>query len=134
MSTIRLKPDTIGAFTSGLCLIHCLATPFIFIAQTCSSSCCESSPAWWQAIDFIFLFISLIIVYKSTNQSTNILIKYALWISWSLISITLINGKIELIPLPNALRNISALSLMIFHLYNQRYCKCKTEKCCLKDE
>jgi hypothetical protein len=28
--------DTIGAAASFLCMIHCVATPFIFIAQACS--------------------------------------------------------------------------------------------------
>jgi hypothetical protein len=120
MNTIRLKPDTLGAFTSALCIIHCAITPFIFIAQTCRSSCCDSAPIWWQAIDYIFLFISLLIVYKSTNQSTRTVLKYALWISWFSLFITLINEKIELITLPQILRHLCALSLMIFHIYNQR--------------
>ena len=33
IKTLTTKSDLWGAFASGLCLIHCLATPFIFLAQ-----------------------------------------------------------------------------------------------------
>ena len=37
-----------------LCLVHCIATPFIFITQACTASCCAESPIWWQSIDYVF--------------------------------------------------------------------------------
>ena len=39
--------DSIGALASSLCLVHCVATPFIFVVQSCAASCCASAPAWW---------------------------------------------------------------------------------------
>ena len=54
------KSDVIGAFASGLCMMHCIATPFFFIASACSATCCNTSPIWWQRLDYIFLFVSCI--------------------------------------------------------------------------
>jgi hypothetical protein len=35
MISIRSRAfDILGACASGLCLIHCIATPFLFVAQT----------------------------------------------------------------------------------------------------
>jgi|GEM_PF-3179353 len=53
--TIRiLNADFIGAMSSGLCLMHCLATPFLFIAKACTATCCADTPSWWQLIDYLF--------------------------------------------------------------------------------
>ena len=52
--------DSIGALASTLCLIHCLATPFIFVVQSCAASCCASAPAWWVFFDYLFLTISFV--------------------------------------------------------------------------
>ena len=35
---IKLSSDLIGASASTLCTIHCLATPFIFFASTCTKA------------------------------------------------------------------------------------------------
>ncbi len=32
------ESDIVGAVASGLCALHCIATPFLFIAQSCSTS------------------------------------------------------------------------------------------------
>ncbi|MFK7796305.1 MAG: MerC domain-containing protein [Aureispira sp.] len=53
------KSDFFGAAASTLCLIHCLITPFIFVAQTCSRTCCSDAPIWWRMIDVVF-FSSLV--------------------------------------------------------------------------
>ena len=51
--TLNIKSDTIGALASGLCMVHCLATPFFFIASACSASCCSNTPLWWQWMDYM---------------------------------------------------------------------------------
>ena len=64
------KSDTIGVLSSGLCMIHCLATPFFFVATVCSTTCCNTAPLWWQWLDYFFLVVSFIAVRYSTI-STN---------------------------------------------------------------
>ena len=82
MQSILIKPDAIGSLASTLCLIHCIATPFIFISQACTMSCCADAPIWWQSIDYIFLIISFFAIYRSTKTSTKLEIKIALWLTW----------------------------------------------------
>ena len=52
VSSFSIKADTVGAAASFLCMIHCVATPFLFVAQACASTCCSAAPTWWRAIDF----------------------------------------------------------------------------------
>jgi hypothetical protein len=78
--TIIKKSDVLGVLASGLCLIHCIATPFIFVAQTCSASCCSVAPTWWSTIDYVFLGISFFAIYWSVQNTSKNWIKYALWI------------------------------------------------------
>ncbi|MCB4797344.1 MerC domain-containing protein [Neotamlana laminarinivorans] len=128
------KPDTLGALANSICLIHCIATPFLFMAQTTVAACCasEAVPTWWHTIDFIFIVISFFAVYRSTQTSSNNSIKNGLWVSWSLLFILIINEKIEWLAIPEMVMYIVAISLVILHLYNLNYCQCKTDKCCTK--
>ncbi|NRB60346.1 MAG: MerC domain-containing protein [Winogradskyella sp.] len=121
--------DFIGAFASGLCLIHCIATPFIFIAQSCSATCCDSAPTWWKAIDFLFIIISFFAVYFSAKESSKYWMKYALYSSWFLLLLVIINERIELLHLPEGSVYIPAIALIGFHLYNKKYCQCNDKHC-----
>jgi len=76
------KSDVIGAFASGLCMMHCIATPFFFIASACSATCCNTSPIWWQRLDYIFLFVSLFAVYQGSKSSTKLWVSCGLWANW----------------------------------------------------
>ena len=122
--------DSIGAFASGLCLVHCIATPFIFIAQTCSATCCHTAPGWWTAIDFLFIGVSFFAVYWSAKHSSKSWMTYSLWISWVLLCFVILNEKIALLALPEASIYIPALALVALHLYNRKYCKCEDDTCC----
>ena len=57
-ANLTYKADIIGASASLLCIIHCLATPFVFFIKTSSSLCCSETPTWWQSIDYIFLTVA----------------------------------------------------------------------------
>lgn len=130
MKSTLQKSDNIGALASTLCMVHCLATPFIFIAQTCSASCCSTAPSWWQWIDYLFLVVSFFAVYRSVKTTSKNWMRIALWISWVGLFIAILDERTLLINLPKFFKYISASSLVIFHLYNRRYCQCKTDKCC----
>tara|TARA_B100001113_G_C20780420_1_gene479243 strand:+ start:140 stop:553 length:414 start_codon:yes stop_codon:yes gene_type:complete len=123
------KSDTIGALSSGLCMIHCIATPFVFFAATCSATCCTATPLWWQWIDYFFLVVSFIAVIYSTKSSDSKLIKYALWISWTGLFFFILNEKFIWFYFPVNSKFIPALLLIGFHLYNNKYCKCGYQEC-----
>ena len=124
------KPDSIGVMASGLCLIHCLATPFLFMAKTCAVSCCASAPIWWVLIDYLFLFVSFFAVYWSTLSTSNRLIKFALWLSWFLLSFVLINEQMQWVAIPRYAIHLPAFAFVSLHIYNIKYCQCKETQCC----
>ena len=131
MSSIFLKPDTIGSLASSLCLIHCIVTPFIFITQACTNSCCADAPIWWQSIDYIFLIISFFAIYRSTQTSTKLEIKIALWLTWIVFFILILNKQIQIFYISNNFTYASGILLAILHLYNLKYCQCSDKDCCV---
>lgn len=126
---ITNKADYLGMLASSLCLLHCLATPFLFIAKTCSTTCCEETPVWWKTIDFLFLTISFFAVLASTKKSTNKTIQMLMWLTWMAISFVICNEYLNLIALFDKAIYIPATTLIVLHIYNLKYCQCK-EKCC----
>ena len=131
MPSIFLKPDTIGSLASSLCLIHCIVTPFIFITQACTFSCCADAPIWWQSIDYIFLIISFFAIYRSTQTSTKLEIKIALWLTWIVFFILILNKQIQIFYISNNFTYASGILLAILHLYNLKYCQCSGKDCCV---
>ena len=118
---LKLNSDTIGALASGLCMAHCIATPFFFIASACSSSCCDNSPIWWQWLDYFFLFISFFAINQSTKSRNNEWIKFGLFLS-------ILNVKFGWIYLAENVKYIPAFMLVALHMYNMKFCQCKD--CC----
>ena len=133
MRLIVQKPDTIGAAASTLCIIHCLATPFLFAVNTCSLGGCASTPIWWKNIDYLFLIISFFSIYRSTQTTTNGAMKPLLWSNWSLLVLLILNEKIQLFSLPEISTYIIASTLAAIHIYNLKYCQCKNDACCTQN-
>lgn len=125
------KSDTIGALSSSLCMIHCLATPIFFIASACSSSCCSSAPLWWQWLDYFFLVVSFVAIRYSTVSTNSNLVKIGLWSSWVGLFICILNAKFGWFYLSPNIKFIPAFSIIGFHLYNLKYCKCNNDNCCV---
>lgn len=134
LKNITISSDILGAMSSGLCLIHCLATPFIFIAQSCTaaSSCCDNAPIAWSMIDYFFIAISFFAVRWSTKTTSKNWIKYALWISWVTTFIMILNERMDIFSVPRLGFYIPALALVILHLYNRKYCQCYDDACCIQ--
>lgn len=126
-----INTDLIGAFASSLCMIHCIATPFLFIAQTCSATCCDAAPTWWRWLDYVFLAVSFIAVWQTSKTSSKNWVKYALWLSWTLLLSTILIEKLALLHLPEGTIYLPALALVGLHFYNLKYCQCAEDKCCL---
>ncbi|WP_193363738.1 MerC domain-containing protein [Kordia algicida OT-1] len=126
----KSKSDTIGMLASSLCLVHCLITPFLFIAQA-QIACCETStPFWWKILDYVFLVISFFAIYWSAKTTSKQWMKYALWSCWFFLSVIIINEKVNVLHIPEYAIYIPAISLVFLHLYNKKYCQCQEDKCC----
>lgn len=124
------KSDLIGILSSALCLMHCIATPFLFAVQAHSIKCCEAKPLWWSSLDFVFLLISALAIYKSTTNVSKKWIATVLWVSWFLLVTILLNERVGWLNIPEAAIYVPSVSLMFFHWYGSIFCQCKDEKCC----
>ncbi len=124
------KSDLFGAAASTICLIHCLITPLIFVAQTCSKTCCATAPTWWKIVDLIFLIISFFAVYHSTSITTKLGLKIGFWLSWIGLALLIINDNLNLFKLSHECVYLPSLGLIILHLYNRKQCKCSDNSCC----
>ena len=120
MSTnLTYKADIIGASASLLCLIHCLATPFVFFIKTSSSLCCSETPTWWQSIDYIFLSVAFFaVVHILRNDRTKKWLKSLLVISWIGLLLVTLNTTFFIFHISNQLAYTPAVLLVALHLYN----------------
>jgi MerC mercury resistance protein. len=128
----NIQSDLIGVIASGLCAVHCIITPFLFLAQSCSTtSCCGSTPSWWSSIDYLFIGITFFAVFHSGKNSSKPWIKYALFSIWGLLSILVLNGKFNLLNISEWWKYLTAFGLISLHLYNLKFCRCSEESCCV---
>ena len=130
MNKVVLQYDSVGIIASTLCMIHCIGTPFIFIAKACSATCCAEAPLWWIVIDYIFLFISFIAIYFLNKNLKIGWLKNAFWISWFILLFTILNHSLQIIDIPKNFIYVPAFSIIALHFYNLQFCKCKNDSCC----
>ena len=131
MYKLSLPFDTIGMFAGILCTIHCLATPILFIAKACSTTCCGDAPVWWIMIDYLFLLISFIAIYFISKSLTIKWLKVSFWISWIILLFTILDHSFGIFILPQNFIYIPSSLIISLHFYNLKFCKCKTDTCCL---
>jgi len=131
MKLISLSPDAVGIAASTLCLIHCIATPFIFLAKACSTTCCADAPVWWQFIDYMFIVISFMAIYFATKKSRKNWMKIALWGAWIVLLFSILNETFKANLLFAEFIYFPAISIVILHFYNQKYCLGIGDNCCV---
>ncbi len=132
MNILLEKSNSIGIIASSLCLIHCLVTPFIFIASVCAESCCDTTPNWWKGIDILFLIISFFAVYHSSKVTTKKIMTYSLWLFLIGLFLVIFNEYVQFFSLPQNAIYYPSLGLVILHFYNRKFCHCKEDRCCIE--
>ena len=132
MATISsVKSDYLGAVASMLCIIHCLATPILFVVQSCTiNSCCEGGPLWWSAIDYLFIGITLFAVIQSSRNTSKPFMKYALFGTWIILSFLMINEKMAWLSIAGLWKYLAAAAMVSVHVYNLKFCQCTKEGSC----
>lgn len=128
-NAVNTKSNLFGALASGLCLVHCLATPLLFIAQasTAHHDHHHHEIGWWSSLDYIFLVISAVAVYYAAQNSSLKWMPLALYSSWAILAFLILNEKFHLLHLPHEAIYFPTLSLIGLHLYNRNYCNCEDE-------
>lgn len=130
MKALKLNSDYLGVTFSSLCMLHCFLTPILFISQVHLSTI----PGWWQPLNFLFLSLSFLAIYRSVQNSSSINVKILLYLSWTVLAFLLISEELELFHLPEALTYASGFSLAFLHIYNRKYCQCADEECCVDEK
>ena len=128
--TAQYNYDSIGIVACTLCAIHCIATPFLFVAKACSAVCCADAPLWWKAIDYIFLVISFIAILFITKNMSVIWLRKSFWVSWLVLLVTIINHSLEIFSIPEYFIYFPAGTIIALHFYNMQFCKCAGDSCC----
>ncbi|WP_046757608.1 MerC domain-containing protein [Kordia jejudonensis] len=126
----KSNSDFIGAFTSSLCLLHCICTPFLFMVQTHAISHSVSAPFWWKILDFVFLIISFIAIYWSSKTTSKQWMKFLMWITWLCLCLFILNEKLAWFSIPEYAIYLPGIGLIVLHVYNKKYCQCKDDQCC----
>ena len=132
INTINLtsKSDIIGVTASSLCFVHCVATPLLFVAQATTMAVETGHPWWWGTLDIVFLAISFFAVFWSARNTSKRWIKYALWFSWLLLSLIVLNEKFEILHFPEETIYLPSTALVFLHIYNHRFCRNDEDNCC----
>ena len=125
------QSDILGSAASTLCLIHCLATPFLFVAHAEHiHDQHHVQPLWWGTLDILLIGVSLLAVYWSAKNTSKTWMCYALWVSWGALAFVILNEKVGIIHLIEEVIYVPSIALVILHLYNRKYCQCGDETCC----
>ena len=119
-SNVSMKSDFLGMIASGLCLIHCVATPFLFVAGAGLGIPSKAQPTWWGYLDPIFLVLSLLAVFWSIQGTSLRWIKFLFCALWLLLLVIVLNEKFELYPIAEEAIYIPTIGLILLHLYNSR--------------
>ncbi len=105
------QSDLLGIISASLCVVHCLATPFILLLFT--------QLHWWHDLSFIFLVISGIAVYLSTRTSHHKTWKTVIWASFSVLTVAVFME--ESIEWMHEVSYVASAGLVIGHYFNQRH-------------
>ena len=131
MKLIIKYSDYVGITAGGLCVLHCLATPILFLSQATVISAANEIPFVWQSIHFFFLLISFFAIYYSAQNSSNSAINFLLLSTWLLLSSLILIEVFEIFYVSELYTYIAAISLCILHIYNLKYCRCRDNRCCI---
>ena len=115
--------DIFGILTCSLCLVHCISTPLILLSLSSLNTKLSMSYSWRYNIDYVFVLISIFMVYFSVKNTRVKLMKYLFWLSWITLSLLIINEKTESFKVSEYITYFAVSSLSLLHIYNFKFCK-----------
>ena len=122
------NPDYLGVISGGLCILHCIFTPILFLSSAELAG--HGTPVEWQLLNFAFVGLSFLAINNSANKTSNPKVGILFYILWIILFGLILNESIHIFHLPELLTYISAFSLCSLHIYNLKYCQCDDEDCC----
>ncbi len=126
---VKEKSDIIGISASGLCAIHCLLTPILFLSKpliyTSTQLNHSHSPAMWASMDFVFLAISFVAVLLTARHTSSRRIAIGLWAAYFFLASGIMLECLGL-SLGTYVMYAGSAGLIFLHTYNHRYCSSDT--------
>lgn len=119
--------DYLGIFGSGLCLLHCLATPVLIFTrpyfQEKVSNGVENH--YW---DYLFLLVCFVAVFSTTLHLESKKIATSFWLFFVPFAISILFE--EDFKYLDFVGYGSSIGLIVTHLINIKHCKkCQTKNC-----
>jgi FtsH-binding integral membrane protein len=112
-------PDILGILASGLCLVHCIASPVLMALLIRE----PREGAFENLLEFVFLSGSFLAVYFSTRRHTDRLLPILLWFFFAAFAFSVLFE--EDFSFTEPMGYIAASGLVISHIANIRHChKC----------
>ena len=118
--------DWLGVAASALCTIHCALSPLFFVskpvlASTFGPQMHTHGP--WASLDYVFLILSLLAVWYSSEHTRDSAIAWILWGAWATFAVGLFFEPLEW-SFGKILMYVGSIVLVIAHLKNyQHQCK-----------
>ncbi|KGE86980.1 MAG: MerC domain-containing protein [Phaeodactylibacter xiamenensis] len=125
----RIDSDVVGAWASGLCAVHCAATPLLFAAHATAHAGGEhlresgALPWYWAGLDWAFLALAFVAVFFASKRATTSWIKWGMWGALSVIAAVIVSETFELHLVSHAFMYVGAFALIGLHVYNHRQCQ-----------
>ena len=110
--------DLLGFVASAGCLIHCHLNTVLFLFGAYLQ---DSMPNYWSHLDYPFLLLSFMAVWKSSNATLNKLIQIGFWIPFTMLAIGILFE--DDFAYCETLATVGSILLSVVHLLNLRFCK-----------
>ncbi len=134
LSIRKIDADLLGALASGLCAVHCAATPLLFAAHASAhfgqhvAGEEAALPWYWAVLDWAFLLLAFVAIYYTSKQVAAPWVKWGMWAAWSVIALTILSESLHWHLWGHLPMYAGAFALIGLHLYNHRQCRlCRLE-------
>ena len=126
IAILNKKSDELGAISSFLCIIHCIATPVVLTLLPISSGTQIGRQNRWSWLDIIFLLISSTAVFWAVQRSPKLWLRISMIVSLLVLGLFIVNERFIGIEFPFDMVYFPAFALIVLHLVNRNRCHHKT--------
>lgn len=124
---LKTKSDFIGILVTGLCTLHCAATPLIvtafpFVSQSYTHHGHDHvHGGWlWESLDIVFLVIGFFAIRYSIKHSSTAWVQYLFWFTWIGLAIGIGLDRIGM-GLGSTVMYIASFALIALHIFNYSF-------------
>lgn len=122
MRKYRYYYDYLGIVSSGVCLVHCLATPILMLIQAYYKTGLNvSDQEELRYLDYVFVSVCFLAVYFTTKEEVSRKINTVFWLFFLFFALSILfEDDFQYL---NFVGYFSSFGLIITHLINIKKCK-----------